>query len=196
MTESTPTRPTSVKGRIRAQIADYLQERMASGRLTGLIARAADFYGPFSETTGVPTMLILKRLKAGKSAQILGKADTVHSYTFTLDMGKALMLLGEATDSWNQVWHLPTAHPPMTGRQFVETAAKAIGVQARRATIPHYVISVMGVVNTQMREVAEMLYQYEADYVFDSSKFEERFSFSPTSYALGIEETLRHWADV
>lgn len=52
-------------------------------------------------------------------------------------------------------------------------------------------MSVAGVVNTQMREVAETLYQYKADYVFDSSNFEARFSFTPTSYERGIEKALR-----
>jgi hypothetical protein len=36
----------------------------------------------------------------------------------------------------------------------------------------------------------EMLYQNEFDYIFDSSKFEQYFQFDPTSYSLGIAETI------
>jgi len=36
-----------------------------------------------------------------------------------------------------------------------------------------------------------MLYQNEHDYIFDSSKFERRFSSTPTPYEEGIRETVR-----
>ncbi len=41
-----------------------------------------------------------------------------------------------------------------------------------------------------MRESVEMLYQYDQDYVFDSSKFEKEFSFKPTAYENGIETII------
>jgi hypothetical protein len=41
-----------------------------------------------------------------------------------------------------------------------------------------------------MRELAEMLYQNDRDYLFDSSKFERRFAFTPTPYADGIRECV------
>jgi nucleoside-diphosphate-sugar epimerase len=42
-----------------------------------------------------------------------------------------------------------------------------------------------------MKEIVEMMYQNDRDYVFDSSKFEKRFDFKPTSYADGIKEMIR-----
>ena len=45
MTEETPFNPCSKKGEIRAKIATTLINEWKSGTLTGLIARAADFYG-------------------------------------------------------------------------------------------------------------------------------------------------------
>jgi hypothetical protein len=42
-----------------------------------------------------------------------------------------------------------------------------------------------------LREFVEMMYQYENDYFFDSSKFEKEFGMSATSYKIGIAETLR-----
>jgi hypothetical protein len=42
-----------------------------------------------------------------------------------------------------------------------------------------------------MREFIEMLYHYDRDYVFDSSKFEKRFQFKPTSYEEGIREIVK-----
>jgi hypothetical protein len=34
-----------------------------------------------------------------------------------------------------------------------------------------------------------MLYQYDRDYIFDSSKFEKEFNFTPTPYKEGIHQT-------
>jgi len=44
---------------------------------------------------------------------------------------------------------------------------------------------------TLMRELGEMLYQNDRDYLFDSSKFERRFDFTPTQYEEGIRTTAR-----
>ena len=41
-----------------------------------------------------------------------------------------------------------------------------------------------------MKELYEMLYQNEYAYVFDSTKFDKAFNFTPTSYQQGIKETI------
>jgi nucleoside-diphosphate-sugar epimerase len=191
MTEATPVRPSSAKGAIRAEIAGFLQSEIAAGRITAMIARAADFYGPYSERTGVPSILVFQRLAAGKAAQVLVRADAKHSYTYTLDCARALCLLAGADDVWGQVWHLPTAHPALTGQEFVERAARELGVAPRVTVTPRWMVRIGGLVNTLLREVGEMLYQNETDYLFDSSKFERRFAFTPTPYEEGIRETPR-----
>lgn len=45
----------------------------------------------------------------------------------------------------------------------------------------------MGIFNPGIKELIEMLYQYDREYVFDSTKFEKRFDFKPTGYAEGIK---------
>jgi nucleoside-diphosphate-sugar epimerase len=191
MTEETPARPTSRKGEIRAAIAAILQNEMAAGRVTASIARAADFYGPYGDRSSVPYLLILRRLAAGKAAQVFVDADTKHSYTYTLDCAEALCRLAEADDSFGQVWHLPTARPPLSGREFVRLAATALGAAPRLTVLPAWTLKAAGLVMPMMRELAEMLYQNDHDYVFDSSRFERRFGYTPTSYEDGIRATAR-----
>jgi hypothetical protein len=41
-----------------------------------------------------------------------------------------------------------------------------------------------------VRELIEMLYQYDRPYIFESSKFERRFGFTPTPYLRGSAETV------
>ena len=42
-----------------------------------------------------------------------------------------------------------------------------------------------------VKELKEMQYQNDQDYFFDSSKFDKRFSFTPTSYKDGIAAVLK-----
>ncbi len=191
MTEETPVHPTSRKGEVRAGIVDFLQNEMAAGRVTAAIARSADFYGPRADRTSVASILVFQRLAAGKSAQVLVDPDRKHSYTYTPDCAKALCLLADADDAFGQAWHLPTAHPALTGREFIALAAKELGVEPRVSTFPAWMMKSLGLVVPMMRELAEMLYQNDRDYLFDSSKFERRFSFTPTSYADGIRASTR-----
>ncbi len=191
MTEDTPVRPTSRKGEIRAGIVEFLQNEVAAGRITAAIARAADFYGPHADKTSAASIMVFQRLAAGKAAQVLVDPDRKHSYTYTLDCARALCLLADADDAFGQVWHLPTAHPALTGREFIGLAAKALGVAPRVAVLPAWMMKAAGLVIPMMRELAEMLYQNDRDYLFDSSKFARRFAFTPTPYADGIRECAR-----
>lgn len=193
MTEETQYRPTSVKGQIRATIATRLQEEMAAGRLTASIARSADFYGPYADKVSLLHIFVLAKLAAGKKAQILVESATRHSFTYTVDCGKALRMLADDPDSFGQVWHLPTASPSLTSAQLVEIAAKQLGRKPAFSVTAKWMVKMGGIFDRTVKEVYEMLYQNKYDYIFDSSKFEERYSFEPTSYAEGIAATIEHY---
>jgi hypothetical protein len=49
----------------------------------------------------------------------------------------------------------------------------------------------MGVFVPVLRENMEMLYQFERDYRFDSTKLERAFGLTATAYREGIAATLR-----
>ncbi len=59
MTENTRYAPCSKKGEIRAKIATALMNEVRAGRLSAMIARAADFYGPDTQN-GVPNVLVFE----------------------------------------------------------------------------------------------------------------------------------------
>jgi nucleoside-diphosphate-sugar epimerase len=127
MTESCPINPCSKKGEVRAEIAQYLLAEVGKGAISAIIARSADFYGPYASRTSTPFLLIIERLAKGKKATPLASAKTKHSYTYTVDCGKALFLLANEESAWNQVWHLPTKNPPPTGEEFIELVAGRLG---------------------------------------------------------------------
>ena len=189
MTEETSYDPRSRKGDLRARIATQLMSEVRKGNITASIARAADFYGPGADRTSVFNILVFQRLLKGQKAQWMVNLHARHSFTYTEDAARALYLLGNDESSWNQAWHLPTASSPLTGAEYIDAAAAALGKSPRSMVLPKWMIRVGGLFDRTTAELYEMLYQYEYDYLFDSSKFEKAYGFQPVSYAEGIKAT-------
>jgi nucleoside-diphosphate-sugar epimerase len=141
----------------------------------------------------VLNLLVFQPMAHGKKAQWLANADVPHSFTYIPDAARALSLMAGADDSWGQVWHLPTAAPPWTGREFVAAAARELNVEPRVMVLPPWMVRLAGIVNGDIREAVEMLYQSALPYRFDSSKFERRFGVLPTPYSKGIAETAQFY---
>jgi nucleoside-diphosphate-sugar epimerase len=188
MTEETPFNPCSRKGEVRARIAERLLDEIRAGRLTALIARAADFYGPDART-GVGNVLVFDRYARGQGASLMASDLVEHSYTFTPDAVKALVLLAESDSAWNQTWHLPTAPEPPTGKEFVAMAARAFGVPPRYTVLKPWMLRMVGLFDATVRELPEMLYQSAFPYIFDSTKFTRTFRVDATPYQKGADQT-------
>ncbi len=191
MTEDTRYNPCSRKGEIRANVARQLENEIRQGNLSAIIARAADLYGPYATRSSIPYLLVIDRLRKGHKAQWMVNPHSVHSCSYTLDCARGLLLLAAHPASFNQVWHLPTKNPPITGKAFIETVARELGVEPRYSVLKKWMLRLAGLRDATIREVYEMLYQIEFDYYFDSSKFERHFNYTPTSYSDGIAETIR-----
>ena len=191
MTEETPVNPSSKKGEIRAIIAQMIFDKVTEGKLTALIARSADFYGPSIKNTSMLTESVFNPLSKGKKATWLSSLNYKHSHTYTPDAGKATALLGNTESAYNQVWHLPTASNPLTGKEWIETIARELGVKPKQQTASKLLVRIIGLFVPIMKEFVEMIYQYDRDYVFDSSKFEKRFNVKPTPYREGIRQIVK-----
>lgn len=190
MKEDTLVNPVSKKGEVRAQIAQMIMSEVERGNLDAIIARAADFYGP-NTPLSFATVTVFHNLKKGKKAQWFLDANKKHSMTFTPDAGKATALLGNTKTAYNQIWHLPTDKNALTGKEFIEIAAKEFGVKPDYMVLRKWMIQLAGTFVPVVKESIEMLYQNEYDYLFDSSKFEKAFNFVPTSYKDGIAATVK-----
>lgn len=127
---------------------------------------------------------------AREEGERLVNADVPHSFTYIPDAARALPLLAGAHDSWREVWHLPAAAPPWTGSELV-AAARQLNVAPRLTVLRSWTLRLAGIVNGDIREAVEMLYQSALPYRFDSSKFERRFGVQPTPYSTRIAETAQ-----
>jgi nucleoside-diphosphate-sugar epimerase len=190
MTEDSPYNPPSKKGAVRRQIAEMVMDEVKAGRLMALIARAADFYGPDNEKS-IVTEMVYKNFSKGMRAGWPVNVNKIHSFTYTPDAGKATALLGNTFDAYNTVWHLPTDKNVLTGKQLIEQFSKQMKVANKYFIMPVWLLKLAGIFVPTLKEMPEMMYQFERDYFFDSSKFEKRFKFVPTSYEDGIKQTVQ-----
>ncbi|MDR7149606.1 nucleoside-diphosphate-sugar epimerase [Hydrogenophaga palleronii] len=194
MTETTPFNPCSRKGEVRATIATTLLDAVRQGDLQALIARSADFYGPGAHISLLESVLFA-RLRAGKAPQWVGDPQRVHTFSYTPDIGRALAMLGQDQRALGQTWHLPTAQTldaaTVTGRALTRAACAIAGQPDRLQVAPRWLLHAMGWFVPVLRENREMMYQYEHDYRFDSSKFELAFGLQPTPYRDGLAQTQR-----
>jgi nucleoside-diphosphate-sugar epimerase len=188
MTEETPIRPVSKKGVVRAEIAQMLLNEVQAGNLTAMIVRSADFIGLQNSAL---TETVVKNLLKGKKANWFANVNKLHTYTFIPDAVKGTAILGNTPDAYNQVWHLPTSNQPMTGKQWIELFAKEAGVTPKYQVLPKGMMSILGLFVPILKELKEMVYQYELDYVFNSSKFEQRFQYKPATPEEAVAYVVR-----
>ena len=171
MSENTPYNPCSRKGEVRATIATTLMDEVKRGELQAMIVRAADFYGP-GAALSLTHSTVHERLKAKKTPQWIGDASAVHTFTYTPDAGRSVALLGNTASAYGQVWHALTSKEPMSGEAYVRIACELAGQPFKVQVAPRWMLGLMGLFVPVLRENMEMLYQFEHDYRFDSSKLE------------------------
>ncbi len=170
MTEESPYNPSSKKGNLKAQIA-----------------RSADFYG--KSPLSYIGLMVFEKFAKQKRAQLMISDQFIHSFTYIPDAGKATALLGNTDSAYNQIWHLPTDKNVITGKEFVEMAAKAFDCKPNYMILKKWMINMAALFDPIVKESIEMLYQLEDDYLFDSSKFDAAFDYKTTTYEKGMIET-------
>ena len=189
MTENSEKQPATRKGKVRLDLLNMIFDAIKDKGLKALVARSADFYGK-DVKTGFLNFGVIDKLKKGNKAMWQSDADKIHSLTYVPDAAKAVAILGNTLDAYNQVWHLPTSSQKWTGKDFINQVAQQLNVKPKYFILNKPMISIMGIFSTTIRELKEMQYQNDRDYFFDSSKFYKRFSFTPTTYEAGIKASL------
>lgn len=189
MTENSLIAAETKKGKVRQQLVEMIFDAIHKRNLKALVARSADFYGPDVKSS-LMEIAVFDKFKKNKKAFWQSDATKIHSFTYTPDAARAVALLGNTPAAYNQTWHLPTSPEKWTGTDFINTIAKEIKVKPRYYILSKTMITLIGIFSPTVRELKEMQYQNDRDYFFDSSKFDQEFSFKPHSYTEGIREIL------
>jgi nucleoside-diphosphate-sugar epimerase len=193
ITEDLPYAANTRKGTVRARMSEELMEAHKSGKVQVAIGRASDFFGPRVLTSAAGEQ-VFGRAVEGKSAQVAGDPDQPHTYTYVPDIGRGLVILGERQEALGRAWHLPSPET-LTTRQFVEMIFEEVGKPARVQAAPKIVLRAMGLFNPGIREMIEMLYEFEEPFVVDDSDFTRTFGEQATPLREAIQRTVRWYRE-
>ena len=191
LVESMPLSATTRKGKVRADLWRALESEWAAGRLKVTAGRASDFFGPHAGKSAVGERYFLPLLR-GKKAEVMGRPDALHSYTYVSDFGESLVRLALDERSLGRAWHVPNA-PAVTNRRFLEMSAAAAGVQPQSTTLTRGKLALAGLFIPPARETIEMLYEFEHDFVVDDRAYCETFGSHATPLETSIAETVEWW---
>lgn len=189
ISENLPYDVHTKKGKVRAAMSEALMAADKSGKVRVAIGRASDFIGP--EYYIGADQLIYPAI-AGKTANAVGNLDVLHSFTFVPDIGKAMAILGTHDEAFGQVWHIPSP-APLTQRQLAELVYKEAGQPVKVRGAGRMILSILGLFNPNVREIVEMLYEFEKPFILDSTKFEKTFGMKATPIEQGVRETVAYF---
>jgi nucleoside-diphosphate-sugar epimerase len=189
MTEDLPYVASTRKGRLRAEMSNMLLEAHAAGKLRAAIARAPDFYGPLATTTTIYGDRVFYPAIAGKKVSVMGKLDLPHTFIYIDDFARGMITLGDHEDAMGQVWHLPCA-PTLTQRELLTLIFQAAGKTPRLGEAPGAVFKIAGLFVPIMRELSELLYQWERPFQFGHAKFERAFGAEVTPHERAVAATV------
>ncbi|MGE5211972.1 MAG: NAD-dependent epimerase/dehydratase family protein [Acidobacteriota bacterium] len=189
MTEDTPTRPHTRKGKVRLAMADELRSLYQAGHLDVVTARASDYFGPGALEQSPLGELVIGKALAGKTVQVVGDPSQPHSYTYIPDAGHTMAELGTRNDVGGEVFHVPNA-PARSTREIIDMIGDQLGTTVKVQTAPKLLLRAMGLFNPTVREVIEMLYEFEQPFVVDSTKAEQRLGLTATPLDEALAATI------
>ncbi len=188
MTEELPLTATTRKGRVRARLWNELQAEHWDGRLRVAAVRASDFYGPGVVASSFGERF-MKRAAIGKRAPIVGSPQALHSVTYVPDIAAAMVTLASEPSAWGRAWHCPTA-PAVTQLELAQLVARSAQVEGKVSAMPSWLLGILGRFVKPLGELIELQYEFDSDFVLDSSAFEARFNCVPTPLEAGVGATL------
>jgi nucleoside-diphosphate-sugar epimerase len=190
--EDTPPNPCSRKGEIRARAAERMWEAHRRGEVRATTGRASDFYGPGGTLTHLGDQF-WRPVMAGKRGRVVVDPDAIHTYHYIPDVAAGLATLGTAEDdAYGRPWMLPCA-PAETMRALVARFSRHLGREIRIARLPRGILKIASLVVPLLREIEEMMYQWEEPFVINDARFRARFGKAPEDVERAAADTVA-WA--
>lgn len=191
ISEHLPLAATGRKGRVRAQMYRDALAAHAAGRLRMTEVRGSDYVGPGAESHLGDR--VVPRLLAETGVFVLGDPDQPHSWTYTDDVARLLVVAAADERAWGKAWHVPS-NPARTQREAISDLARVadLGMVPVRA-LPNPLVRGLGLVNPTIRELQETRYQLVRPFVMSSEAAEKTFGLRPTRWDDVLAATLRSY---
>ncbi len=188
LTEDLPLNGTWVNSRVRAQMWRDAKKLNDDGVIRATEVRGSDYLSPGLQSRFGDRVVPV--VKAGKSVQLLGETDHLHTFTAPADVATLMRTIALDKRAWGKAWHVPS-NPPKTQREVVQDIAKELGLgEAKVGSVPQAVLGLMGLFNPTIRELNNGRYMFNASFVMDDSAARKMFDREPTPWATIIKNLV------
>jgi nucleoside-diphosphate-sugar epimerase len=186
LTEQTPYRAHTRKGKVRQAMTEELFAAHKAGKLQVASARGSDFYGPIDT---ISARLTYQPALRGEVVNLIGRIDMPHTYTYVADFGRALAILGTNERGLGQAWHVPSP-APVTQGELMKLIGEEIGRPLKTRTAGVVLLRLLGMFNPTIGETPEMLYEWNKPFIMDSSAFTREFGLQATPLREAVRATV------
>lgn len=177
------------KGKLRAKSANIYEEAMESGQINALICRGPDFYGPGVTKSSFYGDRVFPKVLKGKGVQVIGKLDQPHAMIYVFDYARAIVKLADDETAYNQIWHAPMADA-LSQEEYLKLAYELAGTSGKISSTPKIILKMLGVIIPIIREVNEMMYEWDKPYYVNTDKYVSKYGNGVTPHRKAIAETL------
>lgn len=159
VTSDLPQEPPTPRGAIRVRVEQMLRAAAERGAMQVIILRAGDFFGPDNRFDWFD-QAILREAGKGRLA-MLGTRGFGHSWAYLPDLGRAFEKLGRHRQEFGRFENFHFAGHYVTPEQMAAAIVAAAPVPLKVSGFPWIVLTLLGLTNPVMREVAKMGYLWQ-----------------------------------
>ena len=193
LTEDLPLRATWKNGRIRADMWLQVKELHDAGKIRATEVRGSDYISASDQSRMGDR--VVPRLMQGKSVQLLGSLDKLHTWTDPDDVAHLMMAVAQEEVAWGSPWHVPS-NEPMTQRQVIRDIALELGMKDPKvSSVPPTIEKTLGLFNPIMRELKNTAYQFNESFVMSDERSRKVFGLKPKAWDLVIRDLVKQYKE-
>ncbi|GAA4694321.1 Nucleoside-diphosphate-sugar epimerase [Promicromonospora umidemergens] len=181
ISEDLPDAATDHKGRLRATMWADARAAHDAGRLRAVEIRGSDYMGRGVGGNGHISRLVPDASR-GRRAMMMGRTDQPHTFTDVADAARTLVAAAEDPGAHGRVWHVPSNRPVTQAQALTDVLASVGRPPVRISSLRGAALSAVALASPFMREMREIIYQWERPYVLDDSAARARFGIAPTPW--------------
>lgn len=190
LSEDLPDAATDHKGRLRAWMWAEARAAHDAGRVRAVEIRGSDYMGPGVGGNGHISRLVPDALQ-GKRVTMMGRTDLPHTFTDVGDAARTLVAAAEDPGAHGRVWHVPSNAPRTQAQALTDVLAGVGKPPVKISSLRGAALGATALVSPFMRELREIIYQWERPYVLDDSAARARFGITPTPWEEVCRRTAR-----
>jgi nucleoside-diphosphate-sugar epimerase len=189
MRESDPLAATEEKGRIRAAGWERLKAANDAGRMRAVEVRASDYFGAHAGPNAHLGSRFFGPLLKGRTARVIGDPTLEHSWAYLPDIVSTLVAAADHPGEWGRAWHTP--HSSALPRTAIAAQVRErFGGSGRVRPYPRALMSALGQVSPDIREVVHVDYQFTRPFLVDSTESERLLGVSATRWNDALAATV------